>query len=65
MATRRIQQKHTCKPRKLVIGVDIGFGKDIAVEVPFRANNGVWKAMNSENGLCDTKILKRGLNVQG
>ena len=65
MAIRKNQQKRTCKPQKLVIGVDVGVGKDIAVEVSFRANNGVWRAMNSENGLCDTKILKRGLNVQG
>lgn len=65
MATRKIKQKRTYKPQKMVIGVDIGNGKDMAAEVPFRANNGVWKPMNLENGLCDTKILRRGLDVQG
>lgn len=65
MATRRIQQKRTYKPQKIVIGIDVGVGKDMTAEVPFRANNWVWKSMNSENGLCDTKILRRGLDVQG
>jgi hypothetical protein len=65
MATRRIQQKRTYKPQKIAIGVDVGAGKDMTAEEPFRANNGVWKPMNSENGLCDTKILRRGLDVQG
>lgn len=65
MVTRRIQQKRTYKTQKMVIGMDVGVGKDTTAEAPFRANNGVWKSMNSENGLCDTKILRRGLDVQG
>lgn len=65
MVTRKIQQKHTYKPKKVSIGVDVGIGKDMTAEAPFCANNGVWKPMNSENGLCDTKILRRGLDVQG
>lgn len=65
MATRKIKQKYTYKPKKVSIGVDVAVGKDMTAEVPFRANNGVWKPMNSENGFCDTKILRRGLDVQG
>lgn len=65
MARRSFAQKRTCKPEKLVIGVDVPLGKEKGVEVPLRANNGVWKRMNDENGTCDTKILRRGLNVQG
>lgn len=65
MSTRRIQQKHTCKPLKVSASVVHDSGVEKALEPPFRANKGVWKVMNPENGLCDTKILKRGLNVQG
>jgi hypothetical protein len=65
MATHKIKQKRAYKPQKTAIGVDVGAGKDMTAEEPFRANNGVWKPMNSENGLCDTKILRRGLDVQG
>lgn len=65
MAIRKFQQKRTCKPQKMVIGVNVGASKDMTAEVHFRVNNGVWKPMNSENGLCDTKILRRGLDVQG
>ena len=65
MATSKIKQKHAYKPQKMVVGVDVGVGKDMSAEAPFRVNNGVWKPMNSENGLCDTKILRRGLDVQG
>jgi hypothetical protein len=65
MATHKIKQKRTYKPQKMAIGVDVWAGKDMTAEETFRANNGVWKPMNSENGLCDTKILRRGLDVQG
>lgn len=65
MARRSFAQKRTYKPEKLVVGVDVPLGKDKGVEVPLRANNGIWKKMNDENGTCDTKILRRGLNVQG
>lgn len=65
MARRYFSQKRTCKPEKSVMGVDVPLGKEKGVEVPLRANNGVWKRMNGENGTCDTKILRRGLNVQG
>ena len=65
MARRSFAQKRGCKPEKLVSGVDIPLGKENGLEVPLRANNGVWRSMNSENGTCDTKILRRGLNVQG
>lgn len=62
---RSFAQKRTYKPEKLVKGVDVPIVKEKGVEVPLRANNGVWRCMNSENGTCDTKILRRGLNVQG
>lgn len=65
MARRSFAQKRAYKPEKLVVGVDVPLGKDKGVEVPLRANNGIWKKMNDENGTCDTKILRRGLNVQG
>lgn len=65
MARRSFAQKRGCKPEKLVIGVDVALGKEKTVEVALRANNGVWRCMNSENGTCDTKILRMGLNVQG
>ena len=31
---------------------------------PLRANTGIFRPMNDENGRCDVKILRRGLNVQ-
>lgn len=65
MARHSFAQKRTCKPEKSVVGVDVPITKENGVEVPLRANNGVWKKMNGENGTCDTKILRRGLNVQG
>ena len=65
MARRSFAQKRGCKPEKMVIGVDVAIGKDNSVEVPLRENNGIWKKMNYENGTCDVKVLRRGLNVQG
>lgn len=65
MVTRKNQQKRTNKPLKVLASVVHDSGTEKALEPPFCANKVVWKAMNSENGLCDTKILRRGLNVQG
>ncbi len=65
MARRSFAQKRTYKPGKLVVGVDVPLDKEKGLEVPLRANKGIWKRMNDENGTCDTKILRRGLNVQG
>lgn len=65
MVTRKNQQKRTIKPLKVLASVLYDSGTENALKQPFCANKGVWKAMNSENGLCDTKILRRGLNVQG
>lgn len=65
MARRSFSQKQGCKPEKLVASTDVAFGKDKCVETPLRANNGIWKKMNDENGTCDVKVLRRGLNVQG
>lgn len=65
MTRRSFAQKRGCKPEKSVVGVDVPLGKEKSVEVPLRANKGVWRKMNDENGTCDTKILRRGLNVQG
>lgn len=65
MATRKIQQKRTYKPLNVSVSVVHDSGAEKALEYSFRSNKGVWKAMNSENGLCDTKILRRGLDVQG
>ena len=65
MARRSFAQKRTCKPEKLVVGVDVPIVKEKGLEEPLYANKGVWKKMNDENGTCDTKILRRGLNVQG
>ena len=65
MATRKNQQKCTYKPLKVLASVVHDSGAEKVLEPFFCANKGVWKAMNSENGLCDTKILRRGLDVQG
>ena len=65
MTTRKIQQKRTYKPLNISASVVHDSGTEKALEPPFCANKGVWKPMNSENGLCDTKILRRGLDVQG
>lgn len=65
MAIRKNQRKRTYNPIKVLASVEHDSGTEKALEPPFCANKGVWKVMNSENGLCDTKILKRGLNVQG
>lgn len=65
MAIRKNQQKRTRKPLKVFASVVHDSGTEKALEHHFCANKGVWKSMNSENGLCDTKILMRGLNVQG
>lgn len=65
MAGRSFAQKRGYKPEKLVTGTDVAFGKDKCVDVPLRANNGIWRKMNVENGTCDVKVLRRGLNVQG
>lgn len=35
------------------------------LETPLRANTGVFRPMNVENGTLDVKIFRRGLNVQG
>ena len=64
MARSSFAQKRGYKHEKYVIGVDVAIGKDKCVEVPLRANNGIWKKMNDENGTCDVKVLRRGLNVQ-
>ena len=65
MARRSFAQKRGCKPEKLVAGTGVTLVKDKGVEVSLRANNGIWKKMNDENGTCDVKVLRRGLNVQG
>lgn len=65
MTRRSFAQKRTCKPEKSVMCVDVPLDKEKGLEVPLRANKGIWKRMNDENGTCDTKILRRGLNVQG
>ena len=36
---------------------------ETGLEAPLRANAGVFRPMNDENGRCDVKILRRGLNV--
>lgn len=65
MARRSFPQKRTFKPEKIVTGIDVAFGKDKSVETSLRANNGIWRKMNDENGTCDVDVLRRGLNVQG
>ena len=65
MSRRSFAQKRGYKPEKIVTGIDVAIGKDKCVEMPLRANNGIWKKMNDENGTCDVKVLRRGLNVQG
>ena len=37
---------------------------ETGLQAPLRANAGVFRPMNDENGRCDVKILRRGLNVQ-
>lgn len=34
------------------------------LQAPLRANAGVFRPMNGENGTIDVKIFRRGLNVQ-
>lgn len=63
MARRSFPQKRTFKPEKTVTGIDVAFGEDKSVEILLRANNGIWRKMNDENGTCDVKVLRRGLNV--
>lgn len=65
MDTHKNQQKRPRKPIKVLASVVHDSGTEKALEPSFCANKGVWKSVNSENGLCDTKILRRGLNVQG
>ena len=36
---------------------------ETGLETTLRANAGVFRPMNDENGRCDVKILRRGLNV--
>ena len=36
---------------------------ETGLETSLRANAGVFRPMNDENGRCDVKILRRGLNV--
>lgn len=36
---------------------------ETCLETPLRANTGVFRPMNDENGRCDVKILRRGLDV--
>ena len=36
---------------------------ETGLETPLRSNAGVFRPMNDENGRCDVKILRRGLNV--
>lgn len=36
---------------------------ETGLQTPLRANAGVFRPMNDENGRCDVKILRRGLNV--
>lgn len=65
MARCSFAQKRGYKPEKIVEGTGVTLCKDKGVEVPLRANNGIWKKMNDENGTCDVDVLRRGLNVQG
>lgn len=65
MARRSFAQKRGSKPEKTVVGVDVPLDEEMSVEMPLRANNGIWRKMNDENGTCDVKVLRRGLNVQG
>lgn len=65
MARRSFPQKRAFKLEKMVTGIDVAFGKDNSVDTSLRANNGIWRKMNDENGTCDVKVLRRGLNVQG
>ena len=37
---------------------------ETGLQAHLRANAGVFRPMNDENGRCDVKILRRGLNVQ-
>ena len=38
---------------------------ETGLQTHLRANTGVFRPMNGENGTLDVKILRRGLNVQG
>lgn len=37
---------------------------ETGLQTPLRANAGVFRPMNWENGTLDVKIFRRGLNVQ-
>lgn len=37
---------------------------ETGLQTPLRANAGVFRPMNGENGTLDVKIFRRGLNVQ-
>lgn len=36
---------------------------EMGLQTPLRANAGVFRPMNGENGTLDVKIFRRGLNV--
>lgn len=56
-------RRHTSKPEIVLTLPDVPPSKETGLQTPLRANAGVFRPMNDENGRCDVKILRRGLNV--
>ena len=59
-----IAQKRTRRAVSSLPLPEIPLDAEKGLEAPLRANTGIFRPMNDENGRCDVKILRRGLNVQ-
>ena len=59
-----IAQKRTRKAVSSSALPEIPLDAEMVSEDTLRANTGIFRPMNDENGRCDVKILRRGLNVQ-
>ena len=59
-----ISQKRTSETISQEVATRVPPTAETCLQAPLRANAGVFRPMNDENGRCDVKILRRGLNVQ-
>ena len=58
-----IARKRTSETIFPEVATRIPPSSETGLETSLRANAGVFRPMNDENGRCDVKILRRGLNV--
>jgi hypothetical protein len=59
-----IERKRTSKTFSPEVATRIPPSGETGLETLLRANTGVFRPMNKENGTLDVKIFRRGLNVQ-